>query len=135
MGIDVTTDPAAIDMDRLVEWLGDSYWASGRSLDTQARAIKGSLCFSALADGSFAGFCRVVTDGATFGWLCDVIVDPERRGTGIGKSLMKAVSKDPQLNGVRMVLATRDAHRLYEQYGFTALGHPEDWMGRGFRAC
>jgi len=135
LSIRITTDKDAIDIDRLMAWLQDSYWAAGRPEDVVRRAIAASRCFSASVDGEFAGFARVVTDGATFAWVCDVIVDPQRRGAGIGKALMAAIMDHPEFQGIRMVLATRDAHELYRKYGFQELGFPQNWMAIGFRTC
>jgi GNAT superfamily N-acetyltransferase len=133
--ITISTDKDAINFERLMAWLGVSYWASARDEATQRQAIAGSMCFSALVDSAFVGFARVVTDGATFAWVCDVMVDPDRRRAGIGKALMAAIMSHPDLQGVRTVLATRDAHELYRQYGFQELAFPGNWMGIGFRMC
>lgn len=132
MSIEVTNDPSQVDFDKLMAWLGGSYWASGRSADREARALEGSLCFIAVDGGEMVGFARVVTDRATFGWLCDVIVDPEFRGNGIGKALMQAVRDHPDLRGARIILATKDAHGLYASYGFEALANPDNWMMQRF---
>ena len=81
--------------------------------------------------GAQVAFARVVTDGATFGWLCDVIVDPAVRGDGVGKALLAAVVEDLEPLGLRRtVLATADAHGLYEKYGFRPLSEPAKWMER-----
>ena len=133
MTIRISNDKNEINLDQLMSWLNGSYWAESRTIETQRRAIEGSSCFSAFADDKFVGFCRVVTDGATFAWLCDVIIDPAERGSGIGKALISAVITHPDLACLRMALATRDAHELYRRYGFSELAYPENWMGRGFR--
>ena len=120
-GYRVTTDLLAIDHRAVWQWLhDDSYWAAGRPWAVHERAVAGSRCFAILADdGSTAAFARIVTDGATFGWLADVVVLPEHRGQGLGKAIVAAVVSDPDLHEMRrMVLGTRDAHGLYEQYGF-----------------
>lgn len=128
----ISTDPADIDIDWLHQALAErSYWARGRSRELVEASIRGSSCFSALVDGRQVGFARVVTDGATFAWVCDVFVDEAWRGHGVGSRLMAAIVADPRLQGLRrMVLATSDAGPLYERFGFGPLGHPERWMER-----
>ena len=87
--------------------------------------------FGALVGGRQVGFARVVTDQATFAWICDVFVDESVRGRGVGKRLMAAILADPRLQGLkRMMLATDDAHGLYAGFGFEPLGQPEKWMSR-----
>lgn len=80
------------------------------------------------------GFARVVTDRATFAWLCDVYVDPEQRGKGISKSLMETIMADTNYATVRWMLGTRDAHKLYEKYGFESSTEPDRWMTKGFQS-
>ena len=128
----ITTDPAELDLDWLVPALSQrAYWALGRSRSVVERSLRHSLCFGAYAGGRQVGFARVVTDEATFAWICDVFVDESVRGRGVGKRLMAAIVEDPRLQGLkRMMLATRDAHRLYAGFGFAPLDHPELWMVR-----
>jgi GNAT superfamily N-acetyltransferase len=99
-------------------------------LATFERAIAGSLVVGAYAtDGAMAAMGRVVTDRATFGWICDVFVDDTRRGQGLGKRLMRYLKAHPDLQGFRrMHLATRDAHGLYAQFGFSPLTSIDSWM-------
>ncbi|MBU7315745.1 GNAT family N-acetyltransferase [Paenibacillus oleatilyticus] len=98
--------------------LQTSYWAAHRSKETVLRSFENSLCFGLYYGEAQVGFMRVVTDYATFAWVCDVIVHPDHRGQGLGKSLMQFLVEHPAVQGTRMVLGTRDAHGLYEQYGF-----------------
>lgn len=132
-GYEISSDPARIDVTRVHRWLSEqSYWAAGRSRETVERAIAGSRCFSAFGpnpgDGQ-AGFARVVTDGATFAWVCDVFVDAAHRGRGIARALVGSAVEQLQAAGVaRVVLATRDAHEVYRPLGFTALPDPSMWM-------
>ena len=131
----VSTDPRHIDRDLVWRFLHDeAYWALGVPREVMERAFDGSICFSAFdgdpkGGGRQIGFARVVTNRATFAWLCDVFVVNEHRGRGVGKQLVDAVMSHPDLLGLRNVLlATRDAHRLYARYGFTPLAEPERWM-------
>jgi GNAT superfamily N-acetyltransferase len=131
----VSTDRQHIDRELVYGFLRDeAYWSKGLPRELFDRSIAASLCFSAFAGDPVrgapqAGFARVVTDGATFAWLCDVFVLPAHRGRGVGKRLMDAVMAHPDVQPVRsFMLATRDAHGLYARYGFTALEEPARWM-------
>ena len=131
----VSSDPRHIDRDLVWRFLYDeAYWALGVPREVMERAFEGSICFSAFGrdpdrGGSPIGFARVVTDRATFAWLCDVFVLKEHRGSGVAKRLMDAVMGHPDLTGLRnMLLATNDAHGLYARYGFTPLAEPARWM-------
>jgi len=129
---EISADPARLDVARVHHWLStDAYWALGRSLATQQAAIAGSLNFGAYAAGSGeqAGYARVVTDLATFAWLCDVYVAPAARGHGLGTALVTAARDHLAPHGLRRVLlATDDAHGVYAKVGFAPLGDPEKWM-------
>jgi GNAT superfamily N-acetyltransferase len=115
--------------------LNESYWAKGRPIEAVEKSIENSLNFGALVDGQLVGFARVVTDRATFAWLCDVVLDERSRGLGVGKALVEAVVDYPDLVGIkRIVLATRDAHGLYRQHGFEPLPNAENWMVRAGQA-
>ena len=129
----ISTDPAQLDVTAIHRYLSEeSYWARRIPRATVERAIANSLCFGAYApDGTLAGFCRVVTDRATFAWLCDVFVLPAYRGHGLGKQLVRTVLAHPDLQNLRRhLLATLDAHGLYEQHGYTPLRYPERWLER-----
>jgi GNAT superfamily N-acetyltransferase len=108
----------------------ESYWCPGVSREVVDRSIDNSLCFGAYDDdGRQIGFARVVTDAATFAYLGDVFVVSTHRGTGVGRQLMEAVMAHPEVQGVRrFMLATDDAHGLYEPYGFRALRNPGIYM-------
>lgn len=105
--------------DVIVGLLQRSYWAAERSEDTILKSWQDSLCFGVYSTaGLQVGFMRVVTDGATFSWLCDVIVDPGHRGQGLGKWMMSVLVDYPRIRHTSIYLGTRDAHGLYEKYGF-----------------
>ncbi|MEU0057405.1 GNAT family N-acetyltransferase [Streptomyces sp. NPDC006334] len=135
-GYELSTDPARVDAERVHRWLStDAYWALGREREKQDRAIAGSLNFGVydVASGEQVAYARVVTDRATFAWLCDVYVDPAVRGKGIGTSLVAAVRDHLRPYGLRrMLLATQDAHGVYEKVGFEALEDPGRWMALMF---
>ncbi|MEU5721364.1 GNAT family N-acetyltransferase [Micromonospora sp. NPDC047738] len=130
-GYHLSTDPTRLDLDRVHHWLStDAYWALGRERDTVERAFAGSLGFGVYrpGDGQQVAVARVVTDRATFAWLCDVYVDPAERGRGLGTWLAGAVRDHLTELGVRrIVLATADAHGVYAKVGFTPV-EPDMWM-------
>ncbi|MGH4030640.1 GNAT family N-acetyltransferase [Actinomycetota bacterium Odt1-20B] len=131
-GYEFTADAERIDVDRVHAWLStDAYWALGRTREKQAAAMRGSLNFGVIdrSSGLLVAYARVLTDEATFAWLCDVYVDREARGKGLGVALVAAVREWLEPLGLRrMLLATGDAHGVYEKAGFTALPKPEQWM-------
>jgi uncharacterized damage-inducible protein DinB/GNAT superfamily N-acetyltransferase len=126
----ISTDPGLIDVALLHDFLANrSYWATGRPLEVVRRSLANSLCFGLYQRGRQVGFARVVTDRATFAWLCDVVVLEEHRGHGLSKWLIGCVMSHPSLQGLRRVLlGTRDAHGLYARYGFTSLAEPARFM-------
>jgi GNAT superfamily N-acetyltransferase len=127
--IEVSTDDNRLQTEVIFSMLEASYWASGRSRATILKSLAHSLNFGAYAGGQMIGFARVVTDYAVFAYLCDVVVLEGFRGQGVGKLLMQAVLKHPDLQGLRrFLLATRDAHGLYAQFGFEPLSNPKRWM-------
>jgi len=129
-GVRISTDSADVDLDWLHPALSErAYWALGRTRDQIERSIERSWTYAALEGGRQVGFARVITDGVTFAWVCDVFVDELERGRGIGDLLMGTIAADPRLAGLRrVILATRDAHALYERHGFVPLVSPERWM-------
>jgi GNAT superfamily N-acetyltransferase len=116
----VSTSPELIDLDFVCAALGGSYWAQGRPRAVIEASLKESLCFGLYErqGGRQVGLARVVTDGATFSWLCDVVVDGGHRGRGLGKLLVETVVGHPRIKGTTFMLGTRDAHGLYERFGF-----------------
>jgi GNAT superfamily N-acetyltransferase len=125
----VTTDASRFDLDIIHGFLSTSYWAKGIPREVVVRSMENSLCFGAFADGRHVGFARVISDRATFAYVCDVFVLESHRGHGIGKHLMTAIMAHPELQGLRRwVLFTRDAHGLYRRYGFREGRQPERLM-------
>jgi GNAT superfamily N-acetyltransferase len=131
----VSADAALLDVDRITNWLAGSYWAHDRDRATVERSLAGSLNWGAYVAGSQVGLTRAVTDRATFAWLCDVVVDKAWRGQRIGHRMVGAVVEELRAMGVpRIVLTTRDAHRVYADLGFDALRVPATWMEIDTRA-
>lgn len=122
-GYEISTDPARLDIEAMHAYLARSYWSPGIPFAIVERAARHSLCFGLYerSTGRQVGLARIVTDHATFAYLCDVYVLEEHRGRGLGKFLMRTVMAHPAVTGARRtMLGTRDAHGLYAQYGFRA---------------
>lgn len=131
MSYEISDDPRRFDLKRAHGWIStQSYWAERIPFEVFEKAVANSLVAGAYtADGTLAAMARVVTDRATFGWICDVFVDPAHRGAGLGKALMAYLKAHPDLQGLRRLhLATADAHGLYAQFGFGPLTHADRWM-------
>jgi len=130
----VSTDRVLLDLNLIHDYLSNqSYWATGRSLETIRRSIENSLSFGLYNDATREqlGFARVITDYATFAWVADVFILDGARGQGLGKWLMEIILAHPELQGFRRwILATKDAHELYRRFGFEELKRPERWMER-----
>jgi GNAT superfamily N-acetyltransferase/uncharacterized damage-inducible protein DinB len=126
----ISTDPALLDVPLIHDFLANrSYWAIGRPLEVVRRSLNTSLCFGLYERDRQVGLVRVVTDRTTFAWLCDVFVLEDYRGRGLAKWVMECVMAYPALLGLRrFLLGTRDAHGLYERYGFTPLADPARFM-------
>lgn len=127
----VDTDQSRLDLRSIHEFLTNSYWARGIPFELVARSVRSSLCFGLYEGERQIGFARVITDCATFAYLADVFVLESHRGRGLGKVLMTAILGHSSLQGLRRwLLATRDAHNLYAQYGFVPLAAPGRFMER-----
>jgi len=126
----ISTDPARLDLDAILGYLTRSYWAAGRPRHIMETALKHSLCLGLYHGTVQVGLVRVITDYATFAYLCDVYVLEAHQGHGLGKWLVESVKALPDLSYIRRwVLVTRDAHGLYRQYGgFSELENPSRWM-------
>ncbi|HWY34464.1 MAG TPA: GNAT family N-acetyltransferase [Nitrosopumilaceae archaeon] len=129
-GYSISTDKSLLDPEAIHDYLCNvSYWAKGRSMESVLRSIEHSLCYGVYYEYKQVGFARVITDYVTFAYLADVYILESHRGKGLSKDLMATIVIHPKLQGLRrFVLATRDAHSLYERYGFKALSKPERWM-------
>ncbi len=131
-GFTISTERARLDLDAVFRYLNEEiYWAAGIARGVFERAVAGSLPFGLYAaDGAQIGYARVISDYATFAWLSDVYVLAPYRGKGLGRFLVTSVMAHPGLHGLRRwMLSTRDAHRLYAEYGFAAVD-PESLMTR-----
>ena len=132
-GFAISHDPARLDLDRISHWLAvESYWAAGRERDVIERSFAGSEGVGVYADstGQQVAVARVVTDGATFAWICDVFVDTGFRGLGLGTWLVAELVENLMVERgiLRLLLATRDAHEVYARAGFAPIEGPQRWM-------
>ena len=133
-GFTISTDHARLDLDAVYDFLSTSYWARGIPRDVMERSIAHAVPFGIYEGATQVGFARVVTDRATVGYLGDVFVLKPWRGRGLSRWLMECVLAHPELQGFRRwFLLTRDAHGLYEKYGFTPLAAPDRWMEKHAR--
>ena len=129
--IDLSDDKTRLQVDRVHDWLTNSYWSPGISRHLVERAIAGSHCLGAYRDGVQVGYARTITDHATFAWIADVFVDESCRGEGLGRRLVQWFLDLPSFDGIRRVaLGTLDAHGVYEALGFHPLLRPERFMER-----
>jgi GNAT superfamily N-acetyltransferase len=128
-GYTISTDPTRMDLDAIHAYLSRSYWAEGVPREIVERSLLGSLAFGLFHGGAQVGLARVVTDRATFAYLCDVYVLEEHQRRGLGRWLIETVMAHPDLQGLRRFsLVTRDAHALYSTFGFSALASPGGHM-------
>ena len=125
----ISTDPARLDIDAIVDMLARAYWAIGRPRERTERGIKNSLVFGLYDGNKQIGVARVISDYSIFAYLCDVFIHEDYRAHGLGKWLIQTILEHPDLREMRRwVLVTNDAHGLYKQFGFTSLEDPERWM-------
>lgn len=129
-GYTITSDKALLQVPAIHKWLSEeSYWAKGIPEELVQQTVQNSFAVGILKDDEQVGFARVITDYATFGYLADVYITEPHRGQGLSKALMQFIMQQEWVKGLRrMMLATRDAHTLYEQFGFTAIAKPERLM-------
>ena len=128
-GFSISMEKEKMDIDLIHSFLNRTYWAEGISKEIIRRSIEGSMCFGVFENDKQVGFARMITDKATFAYLADVFIIEEYRGRGLSKWLMQVIMSHPDLQGLRrMILATKDAHGLYKQFGFTPLINVDRWM-------
>lgn len=129
--IEISCDKQRLNVDSIHAFLTQTYWAKGRSLNDVKKSIEHSFCLGVYLDTEQIGFARIATDYTVFAYIMDVYILPNYRGKGYSKLLMKAINEAPELKLCKVwMLKTSDAHRLYEQFGFTSLVHPEKIMER-----
>lgn len=135
----ISTDRSLLQIDRVHSALSDSYWSRGIPKAKLEQAIEGSLAFGLYFDRGDResleqiGFARVITDAATFAYLCDVYVNKSYQSLGLGHWMMETIMSHPSLQSLRrFVLVTRDAHWLYSKFGFQSLSNPAGYMERFF---
>jgi N-acetylglutamate synthase-like GNAT family acetyltransferase len=125
----ISTDKTKLDIKTIHDFLTHSYWAENIPVEIVQRSIEGSLCFGVFVGEKQIGFARMITDKATFAYLADVFIIEAYRGKGLSKWLMEVILTHSELQGLRRImLATRDAHSLYSQFGFSPLNHTDRWM-------
>lgn len=127
--IEIDSDKNRLPVEQIHEYLNTTYWAGNRSLETVRTTIDHSLNYGLYKNNCLIGFARVLTDYGVMAYLCDVFILPEHQHQGYGKMLMAHIMSDEKLLSIRRwLLATKDAHGLYAQFGFTQLEQPERWM-------
>ncbi len=118
----ISKDKQLLQLDKILDMLAKTYWAQNRQKETVIKSIDNSICYGLYSQNVQVGFARIITDYATTYYICDVVVDESCRGQGLGKKLVDAIVHDEELTALFGILATRDAHGLYEQYGFVKGG-------------
>ncbi len=125
----ISTNKNLLQIDVIHNFLQTSYWASNRSKEKTLKTIKNSICFGVYENEKQIGFARVVIDCAVIAYVCDVFILEEFRGKGLSKWLMQSILEHPELQDLRRwILATKDAHGLYQQFGFRQFVFSERWM-------
>jgi len=125
-GYTISCDPALLNLDAVHGFISNSYWAKGISKSLVEKSIRNSLCWGVYFGREQVGVARVISDKATFAYLCDVFIAPEHRGKGLSKALVAAIKTHPDLQGLRRwMLITVDAHGLYEQFEFCKVPEPQ----------
>lgn len=129
--IEISRDKSRLQIEVIYQFLTETYWAKGRTLQEVKTSIEHCLCFGVYIEGKQIGFARIATDYVVFAYLMDVFILPDYRGNGYSKELMKTINKSPELQNCKIwMLKTADAHNLYKQFGFTELKQPEKLMER-----
>jgi len=123
---EISDDKKRLQLNILHELLKGTYWAKDRSIEVIEKSVVNSICYGVYLENIMVGFGRVVTDYATMYWVADIVIDEAHRGKGLGKALMNCIEENKDIEGLMGILATRDAHGLYQKYGF--MQDPEKFM-------
>ncbi|MDF1616640.1 GNAT family N-acetyltransferase [Petrocella sp. FN5] len=123
---EINDDKKKLQLDIIHELLVGTYWAKDRSIQVIEKSVANSICYGVYLEDKMVGFGRVVTDYATMYWVADIVIDEAHRGKGLGKALMNCIEENEDIKGLMGILATRDAHGLYQKYGF--MQDPEKFM-------
>ena len=127
----ISDEQERLQLEVVFEYLARAYWSNGRPRAVIEKSLQHSLCFGVYQQDQQIGFARVVSDHATFAYLADVFILEAHQGRGLGKWLVRTILEHPALQGLRRwMLATRDAHGLYAQFGFAPLEHPDRYMSK-----
>lgn len=130
----ISTVKEKLNLKVIHDYLKNAYWCKNIPIEIVEKSIKGSLCFGVYHHEKQVGFARVITDFATFAYLGDVFIVPTHQGKSLGKWLIKTIVEYPDLQEIRTFsLATKDAHGLYEQFGFKPLAEPHKRMLKVYR--
>jgi GNAT superfamily N-acetyltransferase len=125
----INNDKTKLDINVVHTFLTNSYWAKGRSIGQVLLSVENSDCYGVYSDGKQIGFARILTDYVTVAHLCDVFILEEFRGNGLAKELLTSILENPKYKNVlKWKLATRDAHKLYEKFGFIPITNPQNQM-------
>jgi N-acetylglutamate synthase-like GNAT family acetyltransferase len=125
----ISIDKSKLDISVIHNFLSGSYWSENIPVETVQKCIEGSMCFGVYDNNRQVGFARMITDNSTFAYLADVFIIEEYRGRGLSKWLVEFILSHPDLQGLRRILlATKDAHNLYKQFGFTPINNPDRFM-------
>lgn len=129
--IQITTDKSLLQLELIHDFLKETYWAKGRTLEQVKKTVDNNLCFGVYLDGKQIGFARVCTDYVVFAYLMDVFILPEHRGKGYSKELIRVILEHTDLKTCKVwMLKTSDAHELYKKFGFVEPVNPEKIMER-----
>jgi N-acetylglutamate synthase-like GNAT family acetyltransferase len=125
----ISTNPTKLDFDFIHKCLNESYWAKGIPLEVVKKSVTNSIPYGVYEKDKQIGFARLITDKATFAYLADVLITADYRGNGFSKWLMECIMKNPEIQDIRLfLLATQDAHTLYQKYGFMPVAEPKRFM-------
>lgn len=127
----ISTDPLHLDAEVVFGFLSEAKWWAELTRESLDRALRNSLCFSLTEGDCQIGMARVITDYVTYAYLCDVYIEKQRRGQGLGSWLVRCVLEHPDLNRLkRVALITHDAQAFYLDLDFHFTPHPNNYMER-----